>query len=117
MRKLLASIAIFALCGLSVFSYFSGVRKGRGQACFEVGVSIADQNGESLRSALMSRPGARWEYSFWGNQCTVSIGWEQEGHLVGGRWRFDLPTATLYSETEESEVLFPAAGRWQPPER
>lgn len=102
-----------ALGALAGYSY--GHRAGRGAMCFETAVNTPDTQGRTLASTLLRRPGARSDYSFWGTDCTISIGFLEEGRLVGGRWRFEPARARLWADSPEGEQLFPAGGRWERP--
>jgi hypothetical protein len=113
---LIALIGVIALVVVAValaLTYGVAHRSGRGAACFEVAVNTRDPTGNSLRTLLMSRPGAVWEYTFCGSRCTISIyvpgGGEDFGH-----WRYILAEATLYADDANATRIFPAAGRWQP---
>jgi len=115
-RRVALSIALLIVAGAGVilYSYAAGRRAGRGAMCFEVAIHSRDNLGRSLASELLAQPGARSDYTFWGTQCTVSVGFLRGGQLVGGRWRYDPSRDALWADSAEAEALFPAAGRWQP---
>jgi hypothetical protein len=92
--------------------YVIGRRAGRGQSCFEMAVHSVHR-GSSLQAVIMAKPGAKWDYTFWGRDCTISIGWGEGGSAIGGRWRYDIPTATLFADDSGAEAVFPGAGRWR----
>jgi len=96
------------------FAYEAGHRSGRGQACFEVATNLQFQGRGSLATAVMSKPNARWDYNFWGTQCTITIAFDGPNGRSAGQWRFDVPAATLYAEDDVAAALIPAAGRWSP---
>jgi hypothetical protein len=99
------------------FTYAVAHRTGRGAACFDVAVNTKDSAGRSLRSLLLSRDGATWDYSFWGSDCTISLYALQGGKSTGGHWRYVVKDARLYADDDEATRIFPAAGRWQPEHR
>jgi YD repeat-containing protein len=84
---------------------------------YEVALATPDSHGVSLRTSILTKAGALTDYTFWGTQCTLSIGWTDGGNKLGGRWRYDVPSATLFADDETAEKVFPAAGRWQPRRR
>ena len=59
---------LIALCGVVVGTYYSGRRAGRGAACFEVAIHIPDQDGRTLHSEFLSKPGSISDYIFLGDQ-------------------------------------------------
>jgi hypothetical protein len=97
---------------VAVGGYLVGHRGGRGAACFEVAVHTPDSAGETLSSLVLSRPGAKAEYSFWSTHCTISIGWRGKSGPEGGRWAYFPRQARLYAGDAGAERVFPAAGRW-----
>jgi hypothetical protein len=107
-----AAVAAIAVTAIA-FTYGVAHRAGRGATCFEVAVSTQDTTGRSLRTHLLSRPGAKWDYSFWGGDCTISIYAPDGDGQLGGRWRYVIDEATLYADDPDAVATFPAAGRWQ----
>ena len=99
---------------IGVVCYGLGHRQGRGAACFEVAINTRVQDGRSLRSALLSRPGATSEYSFWGTHCTITVSFPTTRGRDGGHWRYDLERAALYTDDDPAATLLPAGGRWTP---
>jgi hypothetical protein len=111
----LAGVALgLLLAAVSMVAYAAGQRSGRGKTCYEVALSTPDAHGVSLRTGVMSNAELLTDYTFWGTQCTLSIGWTAGGKRLGGRWRYDVPSATLFADDETAEKVFPAAGRWRP---
>src|SRR5262245_3361076 len=106
-RMLLSLGAAGVLVLASVFLYMVGHRQGRGAACFEVAVGVRDSRGQSLRTVLLSLPGAVWDYTFWGSDCTMTIHAPTNAGWTGGRWRFNLSSATLYSEDDDAQRVYP----------
>jgi hypothetical protein len=114
-RLLLASaLGGAGILAAGLFTYGVGHRNGRGTACFEVAVGLRDRDGGSLRTLMMSRQGAAWDYTFWGKQCTVTIHAPDGSGSIRGQWRFDLWSATLYANDSDTMRVYPAAGMWQP---
>lgn len=110
-RGLAVAVVVAAL----VFAWGVGHRQGRGEACAQIAANTKAQGGRSIQSLLLSRPHAEWDHSFWGTHCTLTAAALIEGGgRVGGRWRYDMTTATLYADDDSALALLPAAGRWQP---
>jgi hypothetical protein len=105
--------ALTAVLALAL-TYGVAHRKGRAQTCFEVALNLPDVTGRSLASEVLGRSGYSFDYSFWGTDCTISIGFDAEGDRLGGRWRFFPSRGLLFADDVGAEVLFPASGRWQP---
>ena len=101
-------ILILAIVGAG--AYFAGHRAGKGRACFEVALATSDSSGRSLSDLFVNEPGFQWDYSFWGQDCTLSL-YTPARH---GRWRYDLRSASLFADDDDAVRLFPARGRWQP---
>jgi hypothetical protein len=115
-RELVGGVTICAILIAAAMAFTYGVahRTGRGATCFDVAVNTRDSAGRSLRSLLLSRDGAKWDYSFWGTDCTISLHVFEGGKNTGGRWRYVVEDATLYADDDEATRIFPAAGKWQP---
>ena len=104
--------ATVGLAAALLLAYGVGHRAGRGDACFQTAVHTPDQAGHTLTSLLLSRRGAKADYSFWGTHCTISIGWPNERGLESGRWAYFPNQARLYAADEPAVRVFPASGRW-----
>ena len=95
--------------------YLFGHRAGRG-ACFEVAVHVPDSQGRTLYTEILSRERSTSDYSFWGDFCTLTLGYyNQNGEWVGGRWRYIPTEAKLYADNNGALRLFSASGLWQLP--
>ena len=112
--RLAVALAFTASVGVGLAGYGVGHRAGRGEACFDVATQVRDAHDRSLSSYLASRPGATTDYTFWGSDCTISIGFPENGVMRGGRWRYVLHDAKLYADDEAAMELFEAGGRWRP---
>jgi len=117
-RRLLVLTLVCAFVGtvgaVGVGSYWAGHRAGRGAACFEIAVRTRDAEGRTLASTFLKRASAQSSYSFWGDACTLSIGFPTDNGVAGGRWAFDLRTGQLFHVDEAGARLFPASGPWLP---
>jgi hypothetical protein len=111
-RSALALFAVqLAVIGVAAaIGFATGHRSGRGRACLEVALATVRQSGQSLREAVLSRPGAKVDYYFWGYDCTLRIAFDEKSGTSVGRWRFDLEFAKLYTENDTAARVFPGDG-------
>jgi hypothetical protein len=108
----LACVAIGVLGSVGVPSYWAGHRAGRGAACFQAATHVRDSDGRTLAATYLGLAGARADYTFWGQACTVSIGIPRQDGWIGGRWVYDTEAGRLFHTDEGGARLFPASGMW-----
>jgi hypothetical protein len=115
LRVLALAGGVVLLILVAGLAYQAGNRAGRGATCFEVAVHTPDQAGQTLNALFLNRPGSKFDYTFWGTHCTISIGWRPDGRadrVEGGRWAYFPGKAKLFAQDDTAGKVFPAEGRW-----
>ena len=106
----LGSLALLSSTALA--SFLVGERVGRGRGCLSSALAWRGPTGLSIGKEVLSRPGSIVDYTFWGDNCSISAGFPSDSGWVGGRWAYVPAKNLLFAVDSSGEALIPGLQSW-----